>query len=281
MRRKARMRGERSRKSGGREQGKERGREGEREEEGREGGRERGRGELGSSLSLSLSRPLSAVAAPPPLPAPRSAPTDRRQEVPAREGAREGLSGTGGRKEGGVCPSGLTGSGYYQRQVRMQIASCLWGTGCRGGRLQSSRCLPGLLVVARVATFLEEARRTNGRRNSVTAGSRHESPRPAQGSPGCPAQPVVPMFCPQARPQRCLRQERALPAALAAGREVPHGPRLRAQGRFPGRRGPAVLHRCRRRSRPGARGAACADGRAGELPASFPCGPLAACTQLR
>lgn len=141
VRRKARMRGERSRKSGGREQGKERGREGERRKEEREGERE-GRAWL-RALSLPLPPALCRCRAASAARAARSAPTDRRQEVPAREGAREGLSGTGGRKEGGVCPSGLTGSGYYQRQVRMQIASCLWGTGCRGGRLQSSRRCQG------------------------------------------------------------------------------------------------------------------------------------------
>ncbi|XP_064010203.1 uncharacterized protein LOC135181183 [Pogoniulus pusillus] len=129
------MRGERSRKNGGREQGKERGREGERErrKEGREREREGGESLAPRSLSPSLAR---SVPLPYRLRSPRRDPLRLTGGGRCSGGGGEGgafRDRGGGRKEGGVCPSDLTGSGCYQRQVRMQIASCLWGTGHEAG----------------------------------------------------------------------------------------------------------------------------------------------------
>ncbi|XP_072781015.1 uncharacterized protein [Taeniopygia guttata] len=207
------MRGEAERAEGG-----SRGRsEGGRERGGRKRGRERGRGELGSSLSLSLSRPLSAVAAPPPLPAPRSAPTDRRQEVPAREGAREGLSGTGGGK-GGRLSVRLDGQWLLPATSPHANRLLPLGHGLSRREVSIVPALPGLLVAGGAATFLKEARRANGRRNSVSAGRRHGPPAPHRDPRGVPAQPVPP------RPARSLGPSAAHSLGPSAARRAGPGP---------------------------------------------------------
>lgn len=124
-------------------------------------------------------------------------------------------------------------------------------------RLEASivPALPGLLAAGRAATFPKEARRANGRGNSVTAGRRHECPRPAQGSPGCPGTAGVPRSRPEPR----------VPAGGARGRSgpalPPRWPRAgRSEAASPGQvshRPPHGGSRCARRCR----GAACAGGR--------------------
>lgn len=141
--------------------------------------------------------------------------------------------------------------------------------------------LPGLLAAGRAATFPKEARRANGRGNSVTAGRRHECPR--TGIPWVSRH----SRCPQVPPgapgpgRRCPRQERPGPsAALAPGRAVrgcepragfapPSARRVPLRSQVPGR--------CLRR-RAGGRTDGRTDGRAASLLALRSSGRLA---QLR
>lgn len=239
-------------------------REGGREEEGREGGREGGESLAPRSLSPS---PARSLPLPRRLRCPRRA---LRSDWQAAGGAGEGGGEGGAFRDGGAERGGRLSvrlDGQWLLPATSPHANCLLPLGHGLSRREASivPALPGLLVAGRGATFPKEARRADGRRNSVTAGRRHESPRPAQGPRGVPAR-----RCPRVQPAASApalpgrQQPQAPPAALAPGREVPPGSRagLRARAGQASRRplrteGPAAPHRCRS----GGRGAAGTDGR--------------------
>lgn len=99
-------------------------------------------------------------------------------------GRGRGFPGRGGAERGGRLSVRL--DGQWLLPATSPHANRLLPPGHGLSRREASivPALPGLLVAGTAATFLKEARRASERRNSVTAGSRHESPRPAQGSSG-------------------------------------------------------------------------------------------------
>lgn len=249
----------RERAEGGSRGRSEGGREGERRKEEREGGREGGESLAPRSLSPS---PARSLPLPRHLRCPRRAPlrlTGGRRCRRGR-GRGRGFPGRGGAERGGRLSVRL--DGQWLLPAASPHANRLLPLGHGLSRREASivPALPGLLVAGTAATFLKEARRANERRNSVAAGSRHESPRPAQGSSGVSRH----SRCPHAPPRRLGPSaarggsQRFLPAAPRPG--GPARPRAGSSEQVSHRllrtEGPAATHRCRRRSRPGAPGAA-------------------------
>lgn len=211
VRQKARMRGERSRKSGGREQGKERGREGERRKEEREGGREGGESLAPRSLSPS---PARSLPLPRRLRCPRRAPlrlTGGRRCRRGR-GRGRGFPGRGGGKRGA-----------FVRQAWRAVATTSDKSACKSPAASGARAVeaggfnrPG---AARASGGGESRnfpeRGAAGERAKKLGGSRQAArvSRPAQGSPGCPGTAGVPRSRPepQVPAAACPRQERPFP----------------------------------------------------------------------
>lgn len=283
VRRKERMRGERSRKSGGREQGKERGREGERRKEEREGGREGGESLAPRSLSPS---PARSLPLPRRLRCPRRAPlrlTGGRRCRRGR-GRGRGFPGRGGGKRGA-----------FVRQAWRAVATTSDKSACKSPAASGARA-----VEAGGFNRPGAARASGGgeSRNFPERGAAGERPRKLgdsrQAARVSPPRTGIPWVsrhsrCPQVPPgapgpgRRCPRQERPGPsAALAPGRAVrgcepragfapPSARRVPLRSQVPGR--------CLRRRADGR-----TDGLMGELPASLPCAPPAAwlsCGSLR